>query len=498
VSYRAQRAISPSLLPLGFRFSATACGLKKKTGALDLALISSDNPCAAAGVFTTNLVKAAPVLLSEQHLRRTAGRARAIIVNSGNANCSTGPAGLRASRATTETVARTIGCRPEEILVCSTGVIGVPLRVERILSVLPALARTQRADPSHFSSVTRAIMTTDTRPKWSASSCTIAGRRVRILGCAKGAGMIAPNMATMLAFVLTDAAIAPTLLQRALRDITSRTFNAITVDGDTSTNDTLFVLASRASGARITPSSSSSRAFFAALENVCWNLALQIVADGEGARRVVEVEVRGASSDRAALQVARTIATSPLVKTALAGADPNWGRILAAAGRSGIRFDPNRADIWLAGVKMYSRGRALPFDERGAHRRLLSDFVSIEVDLGGPSLRCGRKMPGDLRFTNYGLRRLRSRLLKYQISNFQSLHASANSSRSLKSQVSSAPSSKFQMSNLKSLRASASSSRPRGRQFPIFNFQFPRAGVARVWTCDFTSDYVSINASYRT
>ena len=381
MSYRAQRAISPSLLPLGFRFSAVSCGLKKKTGALDLALISSDNSCAAAGVFTTNLVKAAPVLLSQQHLRRTAGRARAIIVNSGNANCSTGSDGLRASRATTEAVARALHCRREEILVCSTGVIGVPLRVDRILSALPALARTQRADPSHFSSVTRAIMTTDTHPKWAAASCTIAGRRVRILGCAKGAGMIAPTMATMLAFVLTDAAVSPALLQRALRDIVSRTFNTITVDGDTSTNDTLFVLASGQSGAHITSNSRAARAFFAALESVCWKLALQIVADGEGAKRVVEVEVRGAASDRAAMQVARTIANSPLVKTALAGADPNWGRILAAAGRSGVRFDPNRADIWLAGVKMYSRGRALPFDERGAHRRLLSAFVPLEVHL---------------------------------------------------------------------------------------------------------------------
>ena len=417
VSFRAQRSKipalpegnSPSQLPLGFRFSATACGLKKKAGALDLALIAADAPCAAAGVFTTNLVKSAPVLLSREHLRRTSGRARAVIVNAGNANCSTGPAGMKAARATAEAVARELGCRREEVLVCSTGVIGVPLRVERILGALPALVRAQQARPAQFSAVTRAIMTTDTRPKWAAASCTIGGRRVRLLGCAKGAGMIAPNMATMLAFVMTDAVVAPGLLQRALRDIAGRTFNAITVDGDTSTNDTLFVLASGASSARVAPSSRAAfRAFFAALESVCWKLALQIVADGEGAKRVVEVEVRGAASDRAAEQVARTIANSPLVKTALAGADPNWGRILAAAGRSGVKFDPGRVEIWLAGVKMYSRGRALDFDERAAHRRLLSDFVPIEVDL-----RAGRR-------------------------------------------------------------------------------------TARVWTCDFTADYVDINASYRT
>ncbi len=408
-SLRGRRRAGPAQLPLGFRFSATACGLKKKPGALDLALISADKPCAAAGVFTTNLVKAAPVMLSQQHLHRTAGRARAIIVNSGNANCSTGPDGLRAARATAQAVARALHCRREEILVCSTGVIGVPLRVERILSALPVLVHAHRADPSHFSSVTRAIMTTDTRPKWVATSCTIASRRVRILGCAKGAGMIAPNMATMLAFVLTDAAISPAVLQRALRDIAGKTFNAISVDGDTSTNDTLLVLASGQSGARVSASGrAASRAFFTALETVCWKLALQIVADGEGARRVVEVEVRGAASNRAALQVARTIATSPLVKTALAGADPNWGRILAAAGRSGVRFDPERANIWLAGIKMYSRGRALPFDERAAHRRLLSDFVALEVHL-----HTGR-------------------------------------------------------------------------------------GIGRIWTCDFTAEYVDINASYRT
>jgi len=446
LSFRAQRSkipaspegIPPSLLPLGFRFSATACGLKKKAGALDLALIAADAPCAAAGVFTANLVKAAPVLLSREHLRRTGGCARAVIVNSGNANCSTGPDGMKASRATAEAVARALGCRREAVLVCSTGVIGVPLRVERILSLLPALVRAQRESAASFSAVIRAIMTTDTRPKWAAASCTIGGRRVRLLGCAKGAGMIAPNMATMLAFVMTDAAVSPALLQRALRDIAARTFNAITVDGDTSTNDTLFVLASGASGARVAPSSrAASRAFFAALESVCWKLALQIVADGEGAKRVVEVEVRGAASDRAAMQVARTIANSPLVKTALAGADPNWGRILAAAGRSGVRFDPDRVEIWLAGVKMYSRGRAIDFDERAAHRRLLSDFVPIEVHLGtGPA-------PNR-----------RTRYLKSQISNFQSPCTSANSSRS--------------------------------------------RGSARIWTCDFTADYVDINASYRT
>lgn len=402
-------------LPRGFRFAATACGLKKN-GKLDLALIVSGCPATAAAVFTRNLVQAAPVMLSRAHLRASRGAMRAIIVNSGNANCSTGPAGLAASRATAKEIARQLGCRANQVIVCSTGVIGVPLRVERILRAASALAASLRDSPRAFAEVTRAIMTTDTRPKWAVASCRIGRRTVRIAGCAKGAGMIHPDMATMLAFVVTDAAVAPAVLQRALREVTACTFNSITVDGDTSTNDTLAVLASGASGAH-----NISRAaggdytrFVAALEKVCRALALAIVADGEGASRVIEIEIRGAASPRAAAQVARTIAGSPLVKTALAGADPNWGRILAAAGRAGVKFNPERAEIWLGGMKMYGHsGRApvsvaLPLDERAAHRRLLAKHVPIVVDLH------------------------------------------------------------------------------RGR------------GRARVWTCDFTKEYVDINASYRT
>jgi glutamate N-acetyltransferase/amino-acid N-acetyltransferase len=369
-------------VPRGFRFAATSCGLKKKPGALDLALIVSDASASAAAVFTTNRVKAAPVLLSQENVRRSRGRMRAIIVNSGNANCSTGPVGLKASRATAEAVARELGCHAEELIVCSTGVIGVPLRVEKILAALPALVRARSSMPDSYASVTRAIMTTDTRPKWTAASCRIGGRTVRLLGCTKGAGMIAPNMATMLAFIVTDAAIAPPLLQRTLRDAVSRTFNRITVDGDTSTNDTVALLASGVSGARVAAGFSPAfRSFAAALEKVCRALALAIVADGEGAQHVVEIEVRGAQSERAAGQVARTIANSPLVKTALAGADPNWGRILAAAGRAGVAFDPDRAQVWMAGIKVYSRGRAQPFDEARAHRKLLAPFVKIVIDL---------------------------------------------------------------------------------------------------------------------
>ena len=405
---RARHAPTWSVLPRGFCFAATAGGLKKNKR-LDLALIWSEQPASAAGVFTTNLVKAAPVVLSRAHVRRSGGAMRAIIVNSGNANCATGPAGMAASRATAEAVARSLGCRAEQVLVCSTGVIGVPLRVECILGAVPRLARAMVAAPGAFRQLTRAIMTTDTRPKWAAANCSIGGKRVRLLGCAKGAGMIHPQMATMLSFVLTDAAVPPRVLARSLREVVARTFNSITIDGDTSTNDTLLLLANGASGAPpVAAAGRDCREFVAALEKVCKALALAIVADGEGAKRVVEIEVRGAPSDRAAEQVARTVAGSPLVKTALAGADPNWGRILAAAGRAGVPFDPARVEVRLAGMTVCRRGREYPFNERAAHRRLLRLYVPIAVDL-----KLGR-------------------------------------------------------------------------------------GRGRIWTCDFTADYVRINASYRT
>jgi glutamate N-acetyltransferase / amino-acid N-acetyltransferase len=399
---------SVSDIPCCFTFAATHCGLKKSK--LDLALIVSETPASAAAMFTTNRVKAAPLVVSEAHLRKSRRKMRAVIVNSGNANCCTGSDGQAASAATALKVAQELGLlHPSQVLVNSTGVIGVPLRVEKILDAVPELIRARRADPAAFDDVTRAIMTTDTRPKWAAAKCRIGGKLVRILGCAKGSGMIAPNMATMLAFLVTDAAIDPALLSRALRASAEKTFNCITVDGDTSTNDTVAVLANGQSGARkIATQGGDYKKFFAALESVCESLALAIVSDGEGAQRVIEIEVRGAPSDRAAANVARTIANSPLVKTALAGADPNWGRILAAAGRSGVIFDFERADIWLAGIPVCRRGREHPFNERIAHKKMMAKTVPIVVDL-----RSGR-------------------------------------------------------------------------------------GHSRMWTCDFTAEYVRINASYRT
>jgi len=384
-----KNVLSEAALPRGFRFSATACGLKK-TGALDLALLSSDVPASAAAVFTQNLVVAPPVVVSKENLRASKGRVRAVIVNAGNANCATGPAGRAASLKTVEETARRLVCQPHEVLVCSTGVIGVPLPLEKILRALGGIARNRRPSARSFAEFSLAICTTDTRAKTSTASFNMAGKRIHFIGCAKGAGMIHPNLATTLAFVATDSAISPSLLQRTLRDIAGRTFNSISIDGDTSTNDTLLVLANGQAGApSIQSGTSAYRAFAKALEEVCHSLALQIVADGEGAQRVIEIEVRHAKTEADARRIAQTIATSPLVKTAFAGGDPNWGRIFAAAGRSGVKFDPGRVDIHMAGIPVLRRGLPLDFNERAASNRLLEKQVQIIVDLhaGGESTR---------------------------------------------------------------------------------------------------------------
>ena len=376
-----KHALSEASLPRGFRFAATACGLKK-TGALDLAMLSSDVTASAAAVFTQNLVVAAPVLVSKQHLKSSKGRMRAVVVNAGNANCATGTEGHAAAVKTVAETARRLGCLPHEVFVCSTGVIGVPLPLEKILRALPVVARHQRPSARSFAELSLAICTTDTRPKTATSSFKMAGKRVHIVGCAKGAGMIHPNMATMLAFLATDAAMAPPLLQKTLRDVTLRTFNAISDDGDTSTNDSLIILANGAAGApRIQAGSSAHRGFTKALEEVCRSLALQIVADGEGAQRVIEIEVRGAKTEMIARRIAETIATSPLVKTAFAGGDPNWGRIFAAAGRAGVSFDPSLVDIKMAGIPVLRRGQPLDFNERAASNKLLGSHVPLVVDL---------------------------------------------------------------------------------------------------------------------
>ena len=374
--------LSASDIPAGFTFAATHCGIKRSR--LDLGILVSDVPATAAAVFTTNQIVAAPVVASRENLRKARDRMRGLIVNSGNANCCTPQDGYPASVAMASKLADELGVDRSQILVSSTGVIGAPLRVEKILAAVPHLALVRSAEAGAFEEFARAIMTTDTRPKWASSRCRIGGKVVRLLACAKGSGMIQPNMATMLAFIATDAAISPHVLDRALRTAVESTFNSITVDGDTSTNDTAAVFANGKSTApEITRAAGADyKAFSRALYSVCKSLALAIVEDGEGAQRVIEIDVRGASSEKAARQVARTIANSPLVKTAFAGADPNWGRILAAAGRSGVKFDPASTNIWIAGVALCRGGREHPFDERVVHREMLAKYVPIRVDLG--------------------------------------------------------------------------------------------------------------------
>src|ERR1700741_4304778 len=375
------QAPSEAALPRGFRFAATACGLKK-TGPLDLALLSSDVPASAAAVFTQNLVVAAPVVVSKSHLRASKGRMRAVIINAGNANCATGTAGYAASVKTVEETARRLNCSPPEVLVCSTGVIGVPLPLEKILRALPGITRNRRPSARSFAELSLAICTPYTPPQTGTASCKMAGKRIHLVGCAKGAGMIHPNMATTLAFIVTDAAIAPGLLQKTLRDVVSRTFNAISIDGDTSTNDTLLVLANGAAGApAIKTGTTAHRAFRKALEEVCHSLALQIVADGEGAQRVIEIEIRGAKTEAGARRISQTIATSPLVKTAFGGGGADWGRVFAAAGRAGVKFDPDRVDMHMAGFPVLRRGQPLAFNERAASNRLLEKDVHVLLDL---------------------------------------------------------------------------------------------------------------------
>lgn len=367
--------------PGGFRAAATACGIK--ASGLDLALLVADGPASAAALFTTNFVKAAPVLVSQKHLDLSHGIARAIVVNSGCANACTGEQGLAVASETTKEVAQLLGCRAEEVLVASTGVIGVALDGAKIRNGLRVLVRELSTDRDDGPA--RAILTTDRGPKQSAVRTKVAGATFAVGGMAKGAGMIAPNMATMLAFITTDARVPPPVLRAALVEAARTSFNAITVDGDTSTNDTLFALASGASGVGVLNIDGPPyAAFLDALRTVCDALAFEIVRGAEGATKVVTLEVVGAASDKDARTVAGVVANSPLVKTAVHGGDPNWGRLLAAMGRAGVPFDPDRARVVIGGVVMFDRG--VPFDDRApeAARHLAGAQISIQLDLGGP------------------------------------------------------------------------------------------------------------------
>jgi glutamate N-acetyltransferase/amino-acid N-acetyltransferase len=360
----------------GFRAAGVAAGIKA-SGALDVTLIVADAPVAAAGLFTTNQVQAAPVQVSRANLVSSGGTAQAVIVNSGCANACTGAEGLATTEATVAATAAALGCAPEHVLVASTGVIGVQLSRDKMLAgVRSAVAALSRDGAT----AARGIMTTDLGPKEHAVHVETARGVFHVGGIAKGAGMIEPMLATMLSFVTTDAAVPPALLERALREVTGRTFNAITVDGECSTNDTLAVLASGASG--VTIDESSYPVLVAGLEAVARTLALAIVRGGEGATKLVAVHITGAVNDQDAMRAAKTIANSPLVKTAVHGGDPNWGRLVAASGRSGARFVLEHATVEVGDVLLFRNGQ--PYDENAPEAaRLLQDSdIDIHVDLG--------------------------------------------------------------------------------------------------------------------
>lgn len=371
--------LTTDVLPLGFRYAARAAGIKK-AGRLDLALIVADRPAVCAGTFTLNRVVAAPVILSRE--RVASGRCQAVLVNSGNANACTGAQGLADARRCTALTAQALGIDEELVAVCSTGVIGVPLPMARFEEQTAPLAAELSADGAE--AVSRAIMTTDAFAKTATRKVTVGGRECRLAGLAKGAGMIHPDMATMLAFVMTDASLDAALAGELLSRAVSRTFNRITVDRDTSTNDTVLLLASGAAGAPgLAGDEAGCAAFAAALEEVLQELAKMIVRDGEGATRLVRVQVEGARSEADALTVARSIATSALVKTAFFGADANWGRIIAAAGYAGVELDQEKVAIRFDEVPMVANGLGL-----GAAQEALATAVlkqpeyTVTVDLG--------------------------------------------------------------------------------------------------------------------
>lgn len=390
--------LSQFVIPRGFRFGAAKAGLKQ-SGRTDFGLIVADAPASAAAAFTANRVKAAPLLIDAEHLRATGGKVRVVAINAGNANCAVGQRGIDAARATCAAAASTFGCKPEEVFPSSTGVIGVPLPSEKLVAVLPELATSIGSQSDHFQQLAEAIITTDTVEKTAFArieiqTAEIEGsghipQEVRIAGVCKGSGMIHPQLvphATMLVYILTDAAIEPGTLDTYLRDAIEISFNRISVDGDTSTNDTVLLLASGASGARIGP---SNREFAAALTQVCTSLARQVVADGEGVSHVVELHIHGAASNVEAVRVAKAIAHSPLVKTAWAGCDPNWGRLMAAIGYSGAQIDPERIDISFGELPICRNGALAPeFNESAAHTYIQQAEFSINIDLHQGSGTC--------------------------------------------------------------------------------------------------------------
>lgn len=354
-------------LPAGFRAAGVHCGIKRNPDKLDLTLLVSDGPAVAAGVYTTNLVFAAPVGLDRA---RTPGvNFRVIVVNSGNANACTGPQGDADAKEMARLAAAAVGAKAEQALVMSTGVIGFYLPMDRIAVGIEVAAKKLGATEDHVTAAARGILTTDTMHKVSARTVQIGDRTVRILGIAKGAAMIGPRMATMLAAVLTDAPLTPEAAQQALRSATDDTFNCITIDGHMSTNDTVLLMANGAvGGAQL--EGPDLAVFRQSLNEVCGELARAIPADGEGATHLVTLEVTGCKSRDAARSIAKSVCESALVKTAIAGADPNWGRIVSAAGYAGVPFNPQGLSLWVNDVLLYERGAPVEFDKQAVSKSI--------------------------------------------------------------------------------------------------------------------------------
>jgi glutamate N-acetyltransferase/amino-acid N-acetyltransferase len=357
----------------------------KASGRADLSAIVAPATAAAAALYTTNKIQAAPLVIDRRHLTANGGRVHTVLINAGNANCATGEAGIAAAEQCCAAAAEAFGCSPEVVFPSSTGIIGVPLPVEKVRAALPALHDAVGYTADHFAGIANAIMTTDTRPKTAHAIVEIDGRPVRIAGVAKGAGMIHPQLAaaphaTMLVYLCTDAAAEPALLERLLIQAGETSFNRISIDGDTSTNDTVLLLASGAAGVALNDENAGG--FGEALSQVCTSLAKQIVADGEGATHLIELNIHGAASDADALRIAKAIAHSPLVKTAWAGSDPNWGRLIAATGYSGAEVDPARIAIRLGDLLICEQGgRSANFDEAAAHRYLSQPEFAVHIDL---------------------------------------------------------------------------------------------------------------------
>ena len=373
----------PTLPPIaGVRIATANSGIRYK-GRDDLLLAVLDPGTSVAGVLTRSLTCSAPVIWCRDSLPK--GSARAVVVNAGNANAFTGKAGDATVQATVTAAAELAGCAPDEVYIASTGVIGIPLAADAIGKCLAPMAPNLAADSAAWEKAARAIMTTDTFPKGSVRTAKIGGTTVTIAGFAKGSGMIAPDMATMLGFVFTDAAIAASALQDMLSEFTERTFNAVTVDGDTSTSDTLLLFATgKAGNAPVSSADAAELAEFrTALEDLLLDLALQVVRDGEGATKFIAITVRGADSDAAAKRIGMTVANSPLVKTAVAGEDANWGRIVAAIGRAGERADRDLIKITVGGTLICADGMEVPgYDETPVAAHMKGKEIDIDIDLG--------------------------------------------------------------------------------------------------------------------